>query len=434
MDTDKFTQTENFLYALRNAGSKYSLDRIRKFCGALSNPQDSYPVIHVAGTNGKGSVCAMLESILRARGLKTGMYTSPHLVHIGERIQINRTPMGSEEIILETARLKDIADSIFNSSDLADYPSFFEFMTAMAFEKFSREKVDCAVVEVGLGGRLDSTNIVNPCMCAITSIALDHTEFLGNTIEQIALEKAGIIKSGVPVVCGFLPKQAMGLVERIADERKCVLYKAEDFFPDTDSLPKTSLKGSFQRRNAAVAAIAAKVLEDSKLPQFSKLSDFTEKALSEVSWAARWQKIPLKNNVTLILDASHNEEGGNALEENLSGLEHELGGEKPVVCVGSLGRDRAKAILKVVSRHASEIIFIKPDQPRALGYVELRECLGNSSLPIRESALEDVFLPGGRCAAVKNGATIVSTGSIYLAGEVLAAIGAKVPDGLQDRP
>ncbi len=434
MDDGKFTQTREFLYNLRNAGSKYSLARIKKLCRSLSNPQNAYPVIHVAGTNGKGSVCAMVESILRSRGLKTGMYTSPHLVRLGERIQINRIPVEENEIVSETIRLKNISDTIFDPSDFSDYPSFFEFMTAMAFEMFANRHVDCAVVEVGLGGRFDSTNIVHPRVCAITSIAFDHTELLGDTIEKISREKAGIIKSGVPVVCGFLPEKAMSVMEGEADGKGCPLYKVRDFFPDADSLPKTSLAGNFQRRNAAVAAVVAKVLENSKPALFPNLSKFIDRALGSVSWAARWQKIPLANGITLILDASHNEEGAESLEENLASLELELGGKKPVVCVGSLARDRAKSILKVVSRHAAEIILMVPNQPRALGYGELKDCMGRISVPVRGSAVGDMFLPGGCRECVESGTTIVSTGSIYLAGEILAAIKAKTLDGLQDKP
>ena len=153
----KFQDTEEFLYALRNAGSKYSLDRIRKMCGIFGNPQEAFPIIHVAGTNGKGSVCAMLERILRGGGCgKVGMFTSPHLVYLGERVQINRREIDKEAIISLVAEIRGRLALHFDESDRAEYPSFFEYMTLLAFIYFARSEVDCAVVEVGLGGRLDS--------------------------------------------------------------------------------------------------------------------------------------------------------------------------------------------------------------------------------------------------------------------------------------
>ena len=184
-----FQSALDFVCDLRNAGSKFSLDRIAKFAEAFGNPHLKYPVIHVAGTNGKGSVCAMLERILRAHGLKTGMFTSPHLVNLGERVQINREELSRAEILRRIQALRKVADGIFNPSERASYPSFFEYMTVLAFAAFADAKVDAAVVEVGLGGRLDSTNIVRPDICAITSIGLDHTSILGDTYAQIAAEK-----------------------------------------------------------------------------------------------------------------------------------------------------------------------------------------------------------------------------------------------------
>ncbi len=428
-----FNQTQDFLYELRNAGSKFSLDRIKKLCEVLGNPQNKYPVIHVAGTNGKGSVCAMLEASLRGLGLKTGMFTSPHLVYLGERVQINRTPISADEIIALVARLKNIADNLFGLGDFSNYPSFFEFMTMLAFEKFAKEKVDCAIVEVGLGGRLDSTNIVNADICVITSIALDHTEFLGDSLEKIAQEKAGILKENVPLVCGYLPSEAMSVIAQRARELNCPFYKVEDFYESEKDLPQTSLRGAFQSRNAALARVVAKVLDESGKGVFKGLYDVSESALKNVSWAARWQEIELSSGGKLILDASHNEEGACSLEENLIAFEKANSGKKPIIAVGVLGRSRAEHLMKVVARHASEIILLKPNQPRASSFEELRECLGETNAIVRESTVGEIFKSGNKCTAVKVGETIISTGSIYLAGEVLAALSGGESDGLQDR-
>lgn len=436
-DFSAFEKTEDFLYALRNAGSKYSLDRIRAFCAALGNPQNGYPKIHVAGTNGKGSVCAMLERVLRGRGLNVGMFTSPHLTYLGERIQVNRVPVSKPDLVGYAAKLRGVADSVFDPSNIAEYPSFFEYMTAAAFLYFSEKNVDCAVVEVGLGGRLDSTNIILPELSVITSVGLDHIQMLGSTVAEIAREKAGIIKEGVPVVCGFLPPEAMRVAEEVAAEKHAPLYKAEDFFPNDSDLPETSLYGYYQRRNAATAVLCARVLRERAAvgvaPQiFSRLEESAARsALLDVSWAARWQKIPLANGAELILDASHNEEGARTLESNLASLPKSV---RPVIAVGVLGEERAVPLLKVVKKYARKIILLVPDQPRALGFAALRKCLGECPVEIVEAKVSDVFGAGNACAAVSRGETIVSTGSIYLAGEVLAALSGGESDNFQDIP
>lgn len=425
---DTFEKLEKYLYALRNAGSKFSLERIKKLCEKLGNPQAKYPSIHVAGTNGKGSTCAMLESILRGGGLKTGMYTSPHLLYLGERIQINRAPISKAALSARIAEVRNACGELFDEADIANYPSFFEIMTAAAFLHFAEEKVDAAVVEVGLGGRLDSTNVINPACSVITTIGLDHTEYLGSTIAAIAAEKAGIIKQNTPVVAGFLPPEAMEVVRKNAEEKCAPLLSAADYYGSESSMPQTSLEGSYQRRNAAVAELCAKTLAKTNAA-FSALTDAEiSRALSNVQWAARWQKIPLKNSATLILDASHNPEGAAALEENLKKLVKTSG--KPVITVGVLGEQRAKALLPVVAKYARKIAFFVPNEPRALGF-EALEKLTPASVETMRANVGDIY-HDGLCELVRTGETVVSTGSIYLAGEILSALGGKKSDGLSD--
>ena len=441
----QFNDTEEFLYALRNAGSKYSLDRIRKMCGLFGDPQKSFPIIHVAGTNGKGSVCAMLERILRGSGCgKVGMFTSPHLLYLGERVQINRHPIEKSEImsIVDEIRAKLAECGGFDESNRAEYPSFFEYMTLLAFIYFARSGVDCAVVEVGLGGRLDSTNIVLPAVSIITSIGLDHIQILGGTIADIAREKAGIIKPEVPVISGWLPAEALAVVRSVAAEKSSPIYESASAFPEDSSLPQTSLRGYYQRRNAAVALQAARVLrklaKDGKASKTFDISDESAlKCLKDVSWAARWQEIDLKNGARLILDSSHNEEGAKTLDSNLSDLVGELkkqGRANPAISVGVLGRERAVPLFKVIVKYARKIILLVPKQPRALTFEELRECIGECGAEISQMRVEDLYKSDFTCSAVGAGDTIVCTGSIYLAGEVLAALGGKIPDGLQDIP
>lgn len=433
---EAFGEIEKFLYALRNAGSKYSLGRIEKFARALGNPHLKYPSVHVAGTNGKGSVCAMCEAIFRGAGLRTGMFTSPHLVYLGERVQIDRRPIEKEELAMRVLRLRELADGVFDSSGMRSYPSFFEFMTALAFDYFAEKSVDVGVFEVGLGGRLDSTNILRPDVCAITSIGLDHTELLGNSLESVAGEKAGILKPGVPAVCGFLPEAAMRVVEARAREVSAPLYRAEDFFPSEADLPRASLSGAFQRRNAAVALLIARVLrETSGREVFAGLDENSARgALMGVSWPARWESVELPNGARLILDSSHNAEGARSLEENLSALC--AGGTRPVIALGVLGRERAVPLLEVAAKYASRLVFFVPNQPRALSFEELESCMPAwaGEVSVSRSSVEDFYVRGGYAKVVGPGETLVSTGSIYLAGEVLAALGGVRADLLQDRP
>ena len=429
-----FLAAEKFVCDLRNAGSKFALDRIAKLCEEIGNPQNNYPIIHIAGTNGKGSVCAMLERILRNAGMKTGMFTSPHLVNLGERIQVNRKELSRAAITQRIVKLRSVADKNFNFSDSANYPSFFEFMTAIAFDVFSDENVDCVILETGLGGRLDSTNIVRPNVSVITSIGLDHTAILGETIEEIAREKAGIIKQGVPIVCGFLPKEALSIVKSKAEELSAPFYFVGDYFPTKDCLPQTSLQGLHQRQNAALALLVIKALQEH--PTNDKTSDkfaaITESdaanALLDVRWAARWQKISLSNGGELILDSSHNPEGAKTLADNLDSL----GKKKHIIAVGVLGEERAKAIFDVISKRAKKIILLVPNQPRALDYNALKKCIPQCDVEIEERKVSDIFHPNFECTIVSKGEQIICTGSIYLAGEVLAALSGNSPDGLSD--
>lgn len=422
-----FGELQRFLFDLRNAGSKFSLERIRKISQALGNPEKNYPKIHIAGTNGKGSTCAMLESICRASGMKTGMYTSPHLLYLGERIQIDRVPVGKTRLMELLDRVLKVCDRLFSRADMAEYPSFFEVMTAAAFLHFAEEKVDVGIIEVGLGGRLDSTNIITPNISVITTIGLDHTQYLGNTIAEIAAEKAGIIKKSVPVVAGFLQAEAFAAIESAARRADARLYSAGDFFKDESEMPKCALEGAYQRRNAAVASLCARVLASGGGP-FKGLESFIPTGLERVSWAARWQKIPLKNNATLILDASHNPEGAEALRENLQALKET--GIAPIVTVGVLGRERAKALLSVIAEYAKKIVFLVPDQPRALSFEEL-EALTPKGVPTMRAKVQDVY-SNGKCLLAEDGDVVVSTGSIYLAGEVLSSLYSEPKDSMSD--
>jgi dihydrofolate synthase/folylpolyglutamate synthase len=373
----------------------------------------------------------MVETILRRAGYRTGLYTSPHLVRQGERVQVNRRILSEDEIVAFTRELQPVAARL-GARDPDDHPSFFEFMTAMAFLTFARARVDVAIIEVGLGGRLDATNVVDPAVAAITEIGFDHTEILGDTLEQIATEKAGIIKAGRPVVMGRLSPSADEVVRRIAHERGCPLDAVADVFgTDLAGYPETNLEGSYQRLNAATATLIARRLR----PRFAVSDETMRTALREVDWPGRWQHVAIAQR-DLIFDAAHNPEGATCLEENLARLVHATG-RRPDLIVGVLGAARAAAIVPVAARYARSLHFVAvPHQPRSCSTAELagfvpRDFTG----PVQETSVDALFPAMGTCTVGAPGETIVVTGSIYLLGEAMDRLLHDVPYGqgtLQD--
>ncbi|TVR49917.1 MAG: bifunctional folylpolyglutamate synthase/dihydrofolate synthase [Puniceicoccaceae bacterium] len=406
-----------YLYGLKYHGAKYGIERMQRLSESLSHPERSYPVIHVAGTNGKGSVCAMLEAVLRAHGLKTGLFTSPHLIRQGERIQVDRTILTEDKIVDYTRELQRHAEAIA-ARDPDDHPSFFEFMTGMAFLHFAREKVDVAVIETGLGGRLDATNVVRPELSVITSIGLDHCEILGRTHAAIAREKAGILKPGVPAVLGLLPAEAEGEIRRIAAERGCpVTGYGEIYGPGKPPPPPTNLSGGYQQLNAGTAYLAARQLAG----RFGLREATIREALRTVDWGARWQVHPLGDGRDLIIDVTHNAEGAYWLERNLLDLRRRRQGRRPAIIAGVLGAARAAALIPVAANYAAELFLVPPQQPRATPVEVLRSFLPapDPERPVRTATVAELFPAAGVCRAGLPDRDVVVTGSIYLAGEVL---------------
>src|SRR6478735_112137 len=354
-----YTAVKDYLYALKAGGVKFGIDRMRRLVTELGHPERSYPVIHVAGTNGKGSVSAMLEAIFRAAGWRTGLYTSPHLVKLGERVQVDRQLLTEDEIVAYARELQPVAARAAAFAP-DEHATFFEFMTAMAFLQFQRRRVDVAVIEVGMGGRLDATNVVEPEISVITSIGLDHCAELGDTVEKIAAEKAGIIKPERPVVIGRLPDGAERVIRDVAAANRAPVHSVREVFGENlENYPQTNLEGDYQRWNAAAATLAVRFLPARLRPATEMLA----RGLTHVSWPGRWQRLELDGR-HLILDASHNPEGAQVLEGNLRQLELATG-RKPIVVAGALGEFRARALLEVVARHARQIHLVAPQQTRA---------------------------------------------------------------------
>lgn len=424
------TEAVRYLLELNRGGAKLGVERMQAFATLLGHPERAYPVIHVAGTNGKGSTCALLERVYREAGYKTGMFTSPHLIYIGERLRINGDPVGPDRLAQLVNSHRIVVDRF--DSEQFGAPTYFEFMTGVAFSYFKEEAVDLSIIEVGLGGRLDSTNIVMPAISVITSIGLDHCEQLGDTFESIAREKAGIIKQGVPLVIGELPEAAEAVIREIASEREAPVYSVRECFKG-EAYPSVGSSVPYQRRNAAVAQLVTEVMSSA----FPVTEQEYAQGLASVSWPGRWQKISLPGGRMLILESAHNEEGARMLAESLDQLKQEHKGAKLTVFVGSLGEDRARALLQVVACYAKKMILIGPDQPRAVSVDQLRALVPSGfGGEVLDGEVGNLFSESGECLGGDAGEVFLVVGSIYLVGEVLSSLGGADALGgaeLQDR-
>ena len=401
------------LFALEQFGIKLGLDNIRTILSALGNPERAWRSIHIAGTNGKGSVAAMVECGLRAGGLKTGRYTSPHLDRIEERVAINGRAIDSAAFEAVTAHVLDAIDAATNTGSLTVPPTFFEVSTAVAFEIFRRERVDVAVVEVGLGGRFDATNVLTPTITAITSIAFDHERHLGNTLSDIAFEKAGIAKRGVPLVVGRLPAEAASRIAAVAREVDAPLLDAHAT-TDRKYPPLTlSLPGRHQLENAAVAVAI--------LERWSKMAGhLTTEAivtgLTRCEWPARleWLHIPAANGDVLI-DAAHNPAGAAALASYLEDT-----GTRPLPIVFAAMADKdLKNMIGALAPVAASFIATTVPHARARAAEDLaQEIRRLTKLPVE--AVESPEAAVARALAQSKRA--VACGSIYMIGPLRARL------------
>lgn len=416
-DPADYAAVTEYLFGLKAHGHKFGIDRMAPLAEALGHPEHSLSLVHVAGTNGKGSVAAMLDAILHAAGWRTGLYTSPHLVKLGERVQVERRKLTEAEICAYVRELEPLAERI-SAARPDDHPTFFEFMTAMALLQFARSHCEIGIMEVGMGGRLDATNIIDPELSVITSISMDHCEFLGDSLDKIAREKAGIIKRGRPVVIGRMPIEAELIFRARAEEMGAEVFSvAAEFGDQLHSYPHTNLEGDYQRWNAATATLAARALP----VKWRITNEVIMSGLHHVDWPGRWQRVKLDGRL-LILDASHNPEGAAVLAVNMQHLLEETG-RRPIVITGVLGAARARPLIETICRFAHEVHFVVPQQPRACTHGEL-EALVPTDFPGRcvRANVTHLFPAEGGCTAGGPQDVVVVTGSIYLLGEVMARL------------
>ena len=438
---------------------KFDLAHMRGLLGALGHPEKDLACILIAGTNGKGSTSATLASILQASGLKTGLYTSPHLVRINERIRLDGETISDDDF----AQLHDVvgrtAERLVGEGELPWHPSFFEMLTAMAFEYFSRTRPNIVVLEVGMGGRLDATNVVEPRLSIITDVALDHQKYLGETLGEIAREKAGIIRAGGVVVTlpqmpeandaighaildlgaravsavPYVPPVSPGSAEFWASAKKHSTAEAAEFAEKSLEPPRSRyplqvmgkeimvespLLGRHQLRNIALAVAAAEELHNQGLAQISATT--IERGIRETRWPGRFQAIA--GAPEIVLDVAHNPAGAWALRSTLSTAYE----DRPVTLVFGVMRDKAVSeVAEILFPIAEHVIVTQANNPRSATPAEIRKAASRVETNIREAADVTTALSEAQRIAGPSGLVVV-TGSIYIVGEAMQALGVRI--------
>ena len=437
---------------------KFDLAHMRVLLTALGHPENSFPTVLIAGTNGKGSTAATLASILQASGLKTGLYTSPHLVRINERIRLNGRPIADDDFAVLHDVVDRTAERLVGDGDLPWHPSFFEMLTAMAFEYFARSRPDLVVLEVGMGGRLDATNVVEPRLSIITDVAVDHQKYLGETVAEIAREKAGIIRpGGVVVTLPQLP-DANDVIGNTILDAGARAVNAVPYVPPVSpgssqylvpSTQKTASSGARQRyslavlgkeivvesplvgrhqlRNLALAIAAAEELHNQGIVQITP--ETIAQGIRETHWPGRFQVVPAAgDNPEYVLDVAHNPAGAWALRSTLSAAYTNVGNGREITMVFGVMRDKAmQEITEILFPIAGHVIATHANNPRSASPDEIRKAAARVTAGTDIEEAEDVPSALARARQVAGqGGLIVITGSIYVVGEAMRTLGVRI--------
>ncbi len=402
------------------------LDRMRLLLDELGRPEERLRFVHVAGTNGKGSTCAYLDSICRKAGLKCGLFTSPYIERFEERIRVDGTDIAPDDLLDCTVRVRDAAAKVERTC--GEHPTEFELMCAVALVHFERQDCDICIMEVGLGGRLDATNVIQPDACAITRIGLDHTSILGDTIEEIAAEKAGIIKPHAPVISAPQDPRANAVIEKTCDELECKLVQVSTADIEESHISgrvrrfsyqgkryETKLLGAYQPENAAVAIECAQTLAQTGWP-------ITEDAISDSIQCAEWpgRFEVLGTEPLIIVDGAHNPQGSLVLKDTID----ELLGEdaRPIYVIGCLADKDVPQILAPHLSRAKRIFAYAPENPRALPSDELSRLIANMEPNAQATACEG---PAQAIAQALGSASaddaVIAFGSLYSIGAIKKA-------------
>ena len=414
-----YTEALEYIHSINWTFTKPGLERIGELCEKLGNPQNELKFVHVAGTNGKGSFCTMLDSIFRVAGYKTGLFTSPYIVEFGERIRYCGESIGDVELAEITEYIKPIADA------MEDKPTEFELITAIGLEYFKRKRCDIVILEAGMGGRLDSTNIIDTSeLSVITGIALDHTAYLGDTVEKISAEKAGIIKKDGTVLFGGEDKCAAEVIKAKAKEMGAVYSKVDrgtlDIISSTLSgtvfnyggreAVELKLLGLYQPKNAATVLDAVDILR-------TKSYVIPEEAVRRGLLAARWQARfeIISREPTVIFDGAHNPEG---IEVATNSIKHYFGDKKVCVLTGVMKDKDYEYIASRLSEIADSAVVITPDNPRALDAAEYASVLAKRGVDARAYGSVAEALEEGKRLAQSANTALVCLGSLYMYKEV----------------
>ncbi len=424
-----YPETIDYLYGIRLFGQKLGLETMQYLLRLMGDPQRSLRFIHIAGTNGKGSVAAMLHAVLSRAGYRTGLYTSPHLVSFCERFQINGQPIAESDIVRLVERIKPLLETVAAHPEF-HAPTFFEAVTAMALQHFHEQKIDVVVWETGLGGRLDATNIVTPLVSVITNIAFDHTQYLGETLPEIAAEKCGIIKTGVPVVTAAVSEEVLRVIQATATAQGCPLIvigqhvratrlnedeqvqrvgltgTRQDYGPVT--IP---LLGGHQTNNCATAIAALEASGLAVTPQQAC------EGLSRTTWPGRFQIV--NRDPTVVLDGAHN---AAAAERLAATLRERCAGQKLTLILGVLRDKNYDQMCQILAPLAERILCVPVKSERTCDPDQLaRWCMAaNPRLKITiATSLAEAYAQ----ARTEQAEAIVITGSLFLVGEALDQLG-----------
>jgi dihydrofolate synthase/folylpolyglutamate synthase len=419
-----YTAAVSYLYGLQKHGIKLGLDTMMALVGRLGMPQARYPTLHIAGTNGKGSTAALTASMFQAGAYRVGLYTSPHLVDFRERIRVNGQMIPESDIARLTARIKAVS-----KPDLS--PTFFEFTTAMGLQYFAESQVDLAVLEVGLGGRFDATNVVSPLACAITTIALDHQEYLGTTVQSVAFEKAGIIKSRVPVIVGRLPEDARETIERIAAERDAPLLSlGRDFQIEGETPARFSysgvglqydalccpLLGAYQLENCACALSLVETASRHRLPLDEPA---IREGLRQVHWEGRLEVVA--REPLTVLDGAHNPAAALALASYLRTFRHSHPLSRIILVLAMMRDKDHRGFVEAFKGLVDEVVLTQANLKRSSPVEDLLPLVGTICPQVHEHPrVPGALREASRLARPQD--LICVTGSLMLIGEVKAAL------------
>ncbi|HXT11727.1 MAG TPA: folylpolyglutamate synthase/dihydrofolate synthase family protein [Candidatus Angelobacter sp.] len=402
-----YSEAIQFLYGLRLFGANFGLENSFKLAELCGNPQNQLRFIHVAGTNGKGSTCAMLESVYRAAGLRVGLFTSPHLVSFRERIQINRKLISETDVVRHARELQPL----LNQFPADHHPTFFEAVTMMALRYFAEQKCELVIWETGLGGRLDATNIVTPLASVITNIGIEHSEWLGDTVEKIAGEKAGIIKPKVPAVTTAASGHGLEVITAVAHERGSpltIIGAADANQPplNTMNLP---LHGPHQRLNAALALATVRTLS----AQIPISDEAVRRGLETVNWPGRMHRIQTASGQTILLDGAHNADGAEALR---IALQNEFPNAKPAMIFGVFRDKDSTSMCHSLAPLAGRILLTPVHSERTEDPARLVAACRESN---PNAAIEVCGSLGDALKKISGSPFIVIAGSLYLVGEAM---------------